>query len=462
MFREPFQIGTVDFRNRVLRSSMGGRSCYYDGTVSPAFVHFERRFAEGGVAGIISATISVNKKRMSPLEYPTLYDDRFVAPLAAAIREIKAGAGDGECRYIIQLGDTGAATHTSLRAQDEDRLSASVFFDFLYGYQNSSRAMTTEEIEVSVQEFTDAAQRAAEAGCDGLEITASKGYLIHQFLNPFSNRRTDAYGGSVERRFKFLEDIVRSVRARLGRSFLFGIRLSAKDFNYLPFNLRWPLLPLRDCFIGNDLPQTTYYARRLEELGVDYLHIDSGFGFPNPKGSPGDYPDEGFKTFVNATRYLSTKARLRAFAFNAVPTPVRKRLFGLGYRFQPAANADFAAAIRRAVSIPVVANGGFQDRRVINEALRAGKCDMVAIARPLLANPDLLRQLADADLPKNPCSFCTLCCANTAVFPLGCYDERRFASQDEMMDQIIAWSSPNAQSNDSAARAASTESGVTA
>ena len=122
MLREPCRIGNVAFTNRVLRSSMGGRNCCYDGTVSPAFIHFERRFAESGVAGIISATIGVNKERMSPLEYPSLYDDRFVAPLKDAVSQITAGT---DCRYIVQLGDTGAHTHTSLKPQDEDRISAS-------------------------------------------------------------------------------------------------------------------------------------------------------------------------------------------------------------------------------------------------------------------------------------------------------------------------------------------------
>jgi 2,4-dienoyl-CoA reductase-like NADH-dependent reductase (Old Yellow Enzyme family) len=440
MFREPFRIGDITFANRVLRSSMGGRNSFYDGTVSPAFVHFERRFAQSGIAGIISATIAVNKKRMSPLEYPSLHDDRFVAPLKDAVRQIKAGT---DCRYIVQLGDTGAHTHTSLLPQDEDRLSASSFFDLFYGYQNRSREMTPDEIKAAVASFVSAAQRVADADCDGVEITASKGYLIHQFLNPLTNRRTDGYGGSPEARFRFLEEIVTAVRAAVGPKFLFGVRLSAKDFNYLPLNIRWPLFPLRDYFGGNDLPQTTEYARKLEKLGVDYLHIDSGFGFPNPHGSPGKFPDQGYQTFANATRHLSGKALVRAVLYNLTPAFIRRNVYGFGYRFREAANADFAAAIKQAVSIPVIANGGFQDRPIINGALQAGKCDMVAIARPLLANPDLFQQLATADKPANPCTFCSLCCAQTAVFPLGCYDEDRFASREEMMDQIIAWSSPN-------------------
>src|SRR5262245_25812287 len=133
MLFEPFRIRNVGFANRILRSSIGGRMAYYDGTVSPAWTHFEKIFVRAGVGGIISATVSVDKTRMSPLEYPTLCEDRYVAPLRDAIREIKDA---GDCRYIIQLGDTGGHTHTSLRAQPGDALSASAYTDVLYGYHN--------------------------------------------------------------------------------------------------------------------------------------------------------------------------------------------------------------------------------------------------------------------------------------------------------------------------------------
>jgi len=446
---EPFRIKNVTFANRMLRSSMGGRTAYYDGTVSPAWVHFEKRFAHGGVAGIISPTISVNEARMSPLEYPSLHDDRFVGPFRDAVSEIKAGGRrPGGCRYIVQIGDTGGHTHTSLRPQDADRVSSSPFFDFLFGYQVTGRAMSLMEIRATIEDFRHAARRVVEAGCDGIEVTASKGYLIHQFLNPAVNRRTDQYGGSIKNRFRVLSEIVQAVRAAVGPDFLFGVRLSASDYYRRPFNVRiplgWPPPSWREYRHGNDLPETTYYARRLEKLGVDYLHIDSGFGFPNPAGSPGEYPDEGFRTFVNAVRFLSPKANARAAIFNLTPTAIRKWLFALNWHFTPAANADLAAAIRRVVNIPVIANGGFQDRDVIDGALTDGKCDMIAIARPLLANPDLLDQLRGANRPDRPCSYCALCCSHTAVFPLGCYDQRRFETEDAMAHQVLAWCSPHA------------------
>jgi 2,4-dienoyl-CoA reductase (NADPH2) len=280
-----------------------------------------------------------------------------------------------------------------------------------------------------------------------LEITASKGYIIQQFLNPAINRRRDEYGGSADKRFRFLRDVITAVRKKIGGDFLLGIRLSAKDFNYLPFNVRWPIVfPLRHYFIGNDLPETLQYGKELEKLGVDYLHIDSGFGFPNPKGNPGTYPVDGFKLFANATRHLSFKANMRAAIFNLLPLFMARAIFGLGWKFQPGANADFAQQFKQAVKIPIIANGGFQQQDLIEATLRDQKCDMIAIARPLLANPDLLKIFQQGcNEPENPCTFCSRCCTRTAVLPLGCYEPSRFSSMEEMEEQILRWSATSTE-----------------
>ena len=440
MLFDPFSINGVAFKNRIFRSSLGGRMAFYDGTVSPAFKSFETQFARGGVGAIITATVSVNKRRMSPLEYPALHDDRYIEPLKDAVRAVRAL----DCRYIIQIGDPGGHTHTGVFSEDQDARSASRSFNLLYGYRNRTIPMTEAEIDASVQEFGSAARRVRQTGADGVEITASKGYLIHQFLNPATNRRTDAYGGSLDKRFLFLERIIRAAREEAGKDFLLGVRLSAQDYNYLPLSIRFPIVfPLRDFFMGNTLKETLYYGKKLKSLGVDYLHIDSGFGFVNPKGSPGSFPDEGIKLFYNATRHLSAKAAVRSVIADALPGFLLRLIMGYGWKFKPAANADFAALFRKTVGLPVIANGGFQAKTVIEAALADEKCDAVAIARPLLANPNLVQLFQEGvNEPSNPCSFCSECCARTAVLPLGCYDRRRFKSQDEMADQIMALSSP--------------------
>ncbi|MGH7594750.1 MAG: tRNA-dihydrouridine synthase [bacterium] len=113
----------------------------------------------------------------------------------------------------------------------------------------------------------------------------------------------------------------------------------------------------------------------------------------------------------------------------------------MGWKFEPGVNAGFAQQFKQAVKIPIIANGGFQQRDLIDATLREGKCDLIAIARPLLANPNLLQIFQQGrNVPENPCTFCSRCCTRTAVQPLGCYEPSRFASLEEMEAQILRWS----------------------
>ncbi len=438
---EPLAINGVEFRNRLVRSSIGGRLAYYDGTVNPAWARFERRFAEGGVAAVISATLTVDDHRWAPLEYPKISQDRFIKPIAEGVRGVQALG----CRYILQIGDPGYHTQAGLFSEPEDGKSSSAGFDLLYGYRTTRRAMTVGEIEAAVERFAAAARRVREAGCDGLEVTASKGYLIHQFLNPGINRRRDRYGGSVAKRFRFLRDIVTAIREQVGRDFLFGVRLSAQDHNHVPLNVRWPpTMPLRDWWFGNGLDTTLQYGRWLRDLGVDYLHISNGFGFPNPKENPGDFPVEEIRLFYNSTRHLGGKAAFRSTLLNTVGDRALKRLTGAAWGFRTAPNLPDAAAFRREVGLPVVANGGFQRRSLIEGALAEGSCDLVSMARPLLANPDLPEQFrAGVEVPLRPCTFCNRCAVRTTIMPIGCYEPKRFASREEMERQIVDWCSPD-------------------
>jgi 2,4-dienoyl-CoA reductase (NADPH2) len=432
---EGFSIKGVQFRSRVFRSSMGGRTAFYDGTASRAWKNFELHFAkpEHRLGAIISATIAIDEARLSPLEYPKISSKPAVL---RALREgVEAVQAQG-CKYIMQIGDPGSHTQMSLFSQAADGKSASGGFDFVYGYRNRNTEMTRAEVDTAVRTFAQAACWVRELGCDGLEITASKGYLIHQFLNPATNRRTDEYG---QDRFLFLERIVKAARAQVGDDFLFGVRLSAQDCNWLPVNIRWPPGAWH---IGNRIEQTLEYGRKLKKLGVDYLHIDAGFGFLNPLGSPGEYPLEGIRLFANATRHLSAKARARALILNAVPAPIARAVFGFGWKRQAPPSAGFAATFRRELDLPVIANGGFQAKQDIDKALLG--CDAVAIARPLLANVDLIARLEKGEEPERLCSFCSLCCTRTAVHPLGCYDVQRFergdgeaAAQRRMEEQIL-------------------------
>ena len=372
------------------------------------------------------------------MEYPKISDDRYIKPLAAAIKAVQ----QYDCRYIIQIGDTGGATHTSLLSQQGDAKSSSTLFDLFYGYHNLHKAMSLEEIDLTIREFAEAARRVRETGADGLEITASKGYIIHQFLNPGINRRKDQYGGSADNRFRLLEEIVKAARHKVGDDFPIGIRLSAADYNYQPLNLRLPpRWPLKQWYFGNTIEDNLYFATKLKVLGIDYLHIDKGYGFPNPKGLTGDFPIPEMRMFYNSNRHLSTKAWIRSMVFNALPNFILSPIANIGWGYVPAISADDARRFKESTGLPVISNGGYQDRKEMEESLTQGKADLLAMARPLLANVDLLHQLkAGKASPDRPCSHCNRCVVRTANFPLGCYDLSRFATPQEMEQQIMEWS----------------------
>ncbi|HHO48440.1 MAG TPA: alkene reductase [Desulfobacteraceae bacterium] len=184
-------------------------------------------------------------------------------------------------------------------------------------------AMSKGDIDNAIAEFARAADNAVQAGFDGVEVHGANGYLLEQFIRPNTNRRDDAYGGSVENRARFVLEAAEAVIGAIGRDRV-GIRLS-------PFG------------VFNDMPlydgmeeDYTYLARRLDSLGLVYIHLvdHSSMGAP--------------------------------------PVP-------------DAMKATFRRVFKRAL----ILSGGYDAKRAESD-LAAGKCDLIAVGRPFLANPDLV------------------------------------------------------------------------
>lgn len=452
---QPFMINKVRFKNRIIRSSVGGRMAYYEGFVNDAFIHFEKMFAEGGAAAVVSPTMTVNDRRWAPIEYPKISDAKFIPRIRHAVKLVQSF----DCRYILQIGDPGYHAQSAMFAKDVDSHSSSPGIDMIYGYVNRRQAMQIDEIKSTIQNFGNSAYWVQQAGCDGVEVTISKGYLIHQFLNPGINRRKDEYGGSMENRFRFLAEIVAEIRNRVGRDYLFGVRISAHDYNYLPINIR---TPISSYWTGNGLHETLQFAEWLKEAGVDYLHVSNGFGFINPKENPGDFPVREVRMFCNSTRRLGIKAWLRSTVLNSPLGWLTQ--FGWkrppqGPGAGPPENLADARVFKSRIGLPVISNGGFSRRAQINDAIESGGCDMVSMARPLLANPDLPNLFAEGlDGPeqaktmlpyqnrRSECSHCNRCAVMTTIFPVGCFDASRFPTKHDMEWQIRHWAGdPNYQ-----------------
>ena len=424
----PLTFRTLTIKNRILRSNLAGRFDNYDGTGAQARINWEVKFARGGVGAIISSFVPVHPRGRILPNYATIVsDDRipFWRALGQAVH-------DHDCKYILQLSHGGRQRDIATIDYPLG-LSSTARRDPLHGFE--CEAMTLAQIKETVQAFAEGARRARDAGLDGVELHGANGYLITQFLSSAINDRTDEYGGVLANRARFVREIVQAIRARVGRDFHLQMKISATEYNNA-------LLPEEKP--GNTIDDSTQVCRWLKEDGVDAIHVSSGSAFPHPKNPAGDLPiAELRKTYdslissgaLTLRNYLLFTGTLTADLFKRRWETARgpsDRIEGL--------NLPDARAIKNAVgTIPVVCTGGFQTAQIIEEAIARGDCDAVSIARPLIANNDLVQQFArGVGRPANPCTYCNACLVNAPENPLGCYDETRFPSRDAMVQEILS------------------------
>ena len=337
-----------------------------------------------------------------------------------------------DCKYILQLSHGGR--QRDIPTIDYPKgLSSTSKSDPLHGFE--CEAMTLAEINETVHAFAEGARRAREAGLDGVELHGANGYLITQFLSSAINDRGDEYGGVLENRAKFVREIVQAIRARVGRDFHLQMKISATEYNDA-------LLPQEPP--GNTLADSIRVCQWLKEDGVDAIHVSSGSSFPHPKNPAGDLPIEELRKTYDSliSSGLLTLRNYLLFVGHLTGDLFRQRWeTARGPKDQiEGLNLHDARAIKEAVgTIPVICTGGFQTAAIIDEAIARGDCDAVSIARPLIANNDLVHQFANGvGRPANPCTYCNKCLVNAPENPLGCYEQSRFPSFDAMVQEILS------------------------
>jgi 2,4-dienoyl-CoA reductase-like NADH-dependent reductase (Old Yellow Enzyme family) len=422
---EPLRMPNLTVKNRIFRSSTGGRWDTYDGSGTEVRINWDLKTARGGVGAIISSHAPVEQRGRLLPGYATIDRDDRVPFWRELVRRVH----EYDCKYVIQLAHAGRERIIGGFEQPLG-LSSTDHPEPLNGFR--CERLTTEGIAAIVAAFAAGARRAREAGADGVELAGANGVLFTQFLSSAINDRDDEYGGSIENRARFALEVVRAVRAEVGDDFFLGFKISVREqFGEI---LPW----LED---GNSLEESLQVCRWLEEAGVDCIHISTGGEFPHPRNPAGDFPakdvvktydgliSNGLYTFRN---YLV----FRWWPLNAIwkwhwEKPSRKGVEGI--------NLQDARAVKETVGVPVICTGGFQSASVIWDAIASGACDGVTIARGLIANPDLVRWFEKGhDRPPRPCTYCNKCLFAFVENPLGCYDERRFASREEMVREILS------------------------
>jgi 2,4-dienoyl-CoA reductase-like NADH-dependent reductase (Old Yellow Enzyme family) len=430
---EPLRFRNLTVKNRIFRSSISGRIDNYDGSGTPARVNWEEQFAAGGVGGIISAHSPVHVSgRILPNYAHIDADDKI--PFWRRVGE-RVHAHD--CAFILQLSHGGRQRDIAgVENAGTKALSATDRADPIHGIP--CRQLTVPEIRQVVDYFGQAARRAREAGLDGVELHASNGYLINQFLSSAINTRTDDYGGSLENRARLLIEVVQAVRTQAGHDFHLQVKLSGNDHNgaFLPW--------LRK---GNTIEDTVQVARWVEEAGADGIHVSVGSFFPHPLNPAGDFLPADVTQTYDTLLSSGTRTARNYMLFRLPGTRSLSRW--MWRRSLPAEleglNLADAAEIRRQISIPVLCTGGFQTASTVRAAILDGACDGVSIGRPLMANVDLVKiWAAGKDAPDRPCSYCNRCLFHVIEDPLGCYDTDRFdGDQQAMLSQLMSFYTPD-------------------
>ena len=429
----PLAFQNLTVKNRVFRSSISGRIDNYNGSGTPARVNWEERFARDGVGAIISAHVPVDVRgRILPGYAHVDADDKIPFWRAVGVRVHR-----WDCKFILQLSHAGRQRDIAgVENANLPGLSSTNRPDPMNGLP--CRQMTAGEIADVIERFAAGARRAREAGLDGVELHACNGYLFTQFLSAGINARNDEYGGPLENRARLLLEVIRAIRREVGADFHLQVKVSGTDHNtaFIPWDRR-----------GNTIADTVRVCQWVEQAGANAVHVSTGSFFPHPLNPIGDFPAhtlaEAYDTMLSSGSHALRNYAL--FRFKLL-RPLARHLWT---RTQPTTregvNLPDSAEIRRNVSIPVLCTGGFQHASAVRRAIDDGACDGVSIARPLMANPDLVQVWASgADQPERPCTYCNECLFHVLEDPLGCYDVRRFeGNHDAMVQQLMSFYAPD-------------------
>ena len=337
-------------------------------------------------------------------------DDDKIPGLAQLVAAVHAHGS----KMFAQLNHCGRQVVPRFAGLSE-AVSASGVTELVTGTR--PRPLTLAEIQRIVERYADAAERCKKAGFDGVQIHAANGYLMSQFLTPYTNRRTDAYGGSPESRVKMLRDVFRGIRSRVGPAFPIIIKMNGSD--YLPFRP------------GLKTHELVEIAAIMEREGVDAIEVSVGHyesGFPMVRGTFGrclrNMVQGSMSHLPFARRWLFRLLwPLLAFTFNLIW--IRREGFNLPYTQE----------FKRRLSIPVICVGGFLTREAMEAAIRQGRCDIVSAGRAFIADPLLYRHMRDNE-PGPRCVDCNACIGHLGAQPADCYHPVVRAEKDAMLARL--------------------------
>jgi 2,4-dienoyl-CoA reductase-like NADH-dependent reductase (Old Yellow Enzyme family) len=371
---EPKEIGGMTIKNRLVRSATYVHMASKGGSVTNELIKLYRTLAEGGVGLIITGAAYVQLSGKSVPCLMGIYRDDLIPGLKKIVETVHEH-GDG-CKVAIQLLHCGRQSF-----ELENTIAPSAVFEPVV--KKMPREMTIEEIEETIEAFAKAARRAKEAGFDAVQLHAAHGYLLSEFLSPYTNRRTDEYGGSTGNRTKIVEDIYKRIVENVGTDFPILIKINVDDF-------------LEG---GINLDESKKIAERLSKMGFAAIET-SGCMWE-----------------------VTTRSKEE---LGWVPAMLPESRINIRSKDKEAYYLPYAREIRKVIAAPLILVGGIRSLDVIENILAEGSVDFVALCRPLIRQPDLPNKwLKEIGPLTADCISCNGCVRSTMVGGIRCIPEER-------------------------------------
>lgn len=344
----PFKVGELAVKNRLVRSATFEFAAQ-DGRVTQRIIELYRQLAEGGSGLIVSGMQAVlPSASIGPIMVETTYD-AYVDDMKRVAEVVHANGS----ALFVQLNHAGYKTakgpgYDSIGVSQQESVEGCLY-----------REATPEQLKRIAEAFGNAAKRCEDAGCDGVQIHAGHGYLLHTFLSPYYNHRTDAHGGPIENRARFLFEVYDAIRSAVGKAFPVGVKL--------PFSDRVsPSIAPEECI---DV------CKALEDRGIDMIEVTSGVTM-----------DGGASSFTPFVKDASQEGSFLAGA----------------------------AQVAQAVSVPVVSVCGYRTPDILEKALQETRVAAIALCRPLVREPDLPNRWK-TDRTKAACISCNQCYKSNGI-----------------------------------------------
>ena len=330
---EPITIKNVTIRNRIVMPAMNTNMASHDGFATKQLTDYYAERAKGGVGLIIVSAAAVDKNARKRTGGLLLDEDKYKENLRLLVETIHSHGS----RVFQQLNHNGRLLSSMSSGTFRIRpVAPSPLPHPVTG--EIPKELTQEDILDLIDKFGNAALRAKDAGFDGVELHGAHGYLLNQFLSPYTNKRLDMYGGNLEGRQRFPLEVLRNVRKKVGESFLISYRLSAEEF--VPG--------------GFTIEEAEVFCSNLEKAGVDLIHVSAG---------------------INE----SPSTQLKVIPMMDTPR---------GYLL------PMADRIRKRVSVPIIAVARINSPVIAEQALSEEKADLIAVGRGLIADPYWVQKVA--------------------------------------------------------------------